>query len=328
MALYRTRVSAVAVKIEAVSGTDSVPTLAANAVRFVGSPVLAINYLDDGKRNDVYFGGMGALPRQLPAGRNASITIRMELRGTGTTYAAAASTPEVDAFLRAAGYAPVNTGPTWVYSSLDDGFETATLYIWTRSKLYKLVGCVVTPKLTAVTNDRAFWDFTVTGVLVSDPTQTVLGAITANNTIPPIFANSAVVIGALNYAGGLLVRRLEYDVAVTTTPRPAAGAPDGLVGYAITDRIARLVMEIEQTPLATFDPYSLSKANGSGTGNAGSAQIGVAGSFNGLLLEWGQWMIEAPGEPDNAGLAGWTLAGDLVANSLAANTRESRLTFN
>jgi hypothetical protein len=328
MAIYRTRVSALAAKIEGTSGTDAVPTLVANAVRFVGVPVLAIAYLDAGARDDVIFGGMGKVARQPAVGRNASITIRMEMRGTGTTYAAAASTPEVDPFLRAAGFAPTNTAATWVYSSLDDGFETMTLYCWTRSKLFKLVGCVVHARLIAVTNDRAFWEFTVNGVMLSDPTQTVLGAITANATIPPVFVNSAVTIGALNYAGGLLVRRLEWDNPITFTARPAAGAPDGLVGYAITDRSSHLTMQIEQVPLATLDPYALSKASGAGTGNAGSAQIGVVGSFNGLLLEWGQWMIEAPGEPDTGGIADWSLEGDLVANSLAANTRESRLTFN
>jgi hypothetical protein len=327
MAPYRTRVTAIAAKIETVSGTDSVPTLALNAVRFVGNPVLATNFLEAGLRDDVVIGGMGSAARAAPAGRWGAITIRMEARGTGTTYAAGASRPETDPFIRAMGFAPTNTAGTWVYDPLDDGFETLTLYMWKYQKLYKMVGCVVAGKLVMVTNERAFWEFTVTGVMTSDPAQTVLGAITANNTLPPLFANSAVVVGANNYAGGYLVRRLEMDWPATLATRAAAGAPDGIVGYAITDRRARMTHEIEQLSLATFDPYALAKQAGSGgTATNGSMVLGAT-AFNTITLAWGQWALEIPGEGDNSGLGTYTLAGTIVAGSLGANGKDTQIIY-
>jgi hypothetical protein len=328
MAVYRTRVAAVAAKIEAVSGTDSVPTLALNSKRFLGTPVLTVDYLEPGKRDDVVHGGMGSIARAAPVGRFGTITLRMEARGAGSTYAAGAATPEVDEFLRAAGFLSTNTAATRVYTSLDDGFETMTLYCWSANKLFKLVGCVVHPHLTMDVNGIAIWEMAITGAMTADPTQTALGAITANNTIPPVFANSAISIGAVNYAAGLFVRRFDLDYPVTIAARSGAGAPDGLIGYAITARGARLAMDIEQTPLATFDPYALSKAAGAGgVSTAGSLQLGAAGSFNGIMVEWGQWAIERPTHNDVEGLATWSLEGDLVQYSGAVYARESRITY-
>lgn len=328
MAVYRYRVSAIAAKIEAVSGTDSVPTLAANAVNFIGlPPELAVLYLEDGDRSDVVYGGMGGeIARSAPAGRYGTIRIRMEAKGnnlgyneTGTQFA------ECDAFLRAAGYDNVSG----VYSSLDDALETMTLYCWTASKLFKLVGCVVTrARLDMTMNRRAFWEFDVQGVMTADPTQTAMGAVTLSQVIPPIFANSAVVLGALNYAAGLYVKALAYERTSTLATRGAAGAPDGIVGFALTGGKARLSLTMEQTPLATFDPYLRSKDPGAAPGVdlSGSALLGGT-ALNRILLEWGRLQLDAPGNADNDGLADWTLAGDLVANSLVANGRESRISF-
>ena len=327
MAVKRLRVSAIAAKIETVSGTDSVPTLALNAVRFVGVPSFSPDYIENGLRDDVQFGGMGSVGRASPAGRFGQLTVRMEARGSGTDYTAGASKPEVDVFLRAAGFAPTNTGATWTYDSLDDGFETMSLYIWVGTLLYKMVGCVVQPKLGGTVNQRCFWDFTVTGIVVSDPINETLGAITHNATIPPLWANNAVSIGAFDYAAGLHARSFELDFPTTVATRGSAGAPDGLIGYAITDRKARLSMEIEQVDLSVFDPHALAREDGSGpTDTDPSITIGTA-AFNRLLIEGGHWALERPQPGDNTGLGLWQLTGELVAGSLAANSRESRISF-
>jgi hypothetical protein len=327
MAPYRLRVSAIAAKIETTSGTDSVPTLAANAVRFVGVPLFSPSWIESGLRDDVVFAGMGSVARAAPAGRFGTLTVRMEARGTGSTYAGGASIPEPDAFHRAAGFAATNTGATWLYDSLDDGFETMSLYVWTAQKLLKLVGCVVHQKLAVTVNQRAFWDFAVTGIMVAEVTQTVLGAVTHNLTIPPIFANDAVTLGAWNYEAGLYVRSAEVDWPATIATRPAAGAPDGLVGYAITDRKARMTIVAEQGPLATFDPYAIAKQAGSGgVSTIGGFTIGQ-NAFNRLVIDTGQWALEAPTMGDNTGLAEWSLTGELVAGSLPVNSRESRISY-
>ena len=327
MSVKRWRVSAIAAKIEPVSGTDSVPTLAANAVNFIGlPPELVVAYLETGDRGDVVYGGMGGeVGRSAPAGRYGTLRVRMEAKGNNVGYnETGVQFAEVDAFLRAAGFDNVSG----VYSSLDDALETASVYCWAAGNVFKLTGCVVTRvRLSARVNQRAFWEFDLQGVMATDPATLAMGAVTLSPINPPIFANSAVVIGALNYAGGLLVKDFAYERTGTVATRGAAGAPDGIVGFAITDAKTRLSMTIEQTALATFDPYARSRDNGTGgTDLSGSLLIGGV-ALNRILLEWGRWMLDPPGNADNDGLADWTIAGDLVANSLVANGRESRISF-
>ena len=327
MTAYRHRVSALAFKIESPSGTDAVPTLAANAVNFIGlPPELGIAFFESGDRGDVVTGGMGGdAARSAQAGRYGTLRVRMEAKGNGAGYNEIGTNfAEVDALLRAAGYDNVSG----VYSSLDDGLETATAYIWTAAKVFKMVGCVVSQvRLTARVNQRAFWEFTVQGVMATDPAQLAMTAVTLSNIIPPLFANSAVVVGALNYAGGLNVKEFTYERNATIATRGAAGAPDGIIGFAITDAKTRLSMTIEQMPLATFDPYARAKEAGTGGVDlSGSLLIGGT-ALNRILLEWGRWMLDVPGPADNDGLADWTLSGSLVHGSLAANSRESRISF-
>jgi len=327
MAPIRLRVSAIAAKIETTSGVDSVPTLALNAVKFIGIPLFSPAYIESGLRDDVQFGGMGSVARAAPAGRHGTLTVKMEARGSGSTYALGASKPETDVFHRAAGFSATNTGATWLYDSLDDGFETMTVYIWAAGKLFKLIGCVCSQKFTVTVNQRGFWDFAVQGVVSADPADAALGAVTTNATIPPIFANDAVVIGAFNYATGLLARSVEVDWPATIAARSGAGAPDGLVGYAITDRKAKMTMGIEQVALSVFDPYALAKAAGSGgTSTIGGVTVGQ-NAFNRIVIDTGQWALEPPAQADNSGLALYTLTGELVAGSLAVNSREARITY-
>jgi hypothetical protein len=328
MSVFRYRVSAIAAKIEAVSGTDAVPTLALNAINFIGlPPELVIAYLETGDRSDVVYGGMGGeVARSAPAGRYGTLKVRMEAKGNNLGYnETGVQFAEVDALLRAAGFDNVSG----VYSSLDDALETCSVYCWTAGKVFKLAGCVVSRvRLSATMNQRAFWEFEIQGVMAADPATLAMGAVTLSNIIPPIFANSAVVIGALNYAGGLNVKSFAYERTGTVATRGAAGAVDGIVGFAITNAKTRLTMTIEQVALATLDPYTRSRDPGAAPGVtlAGSLLIGGV-ALNKILLEWGWWMLDPPGNADNDGLADWTLAGDLVANSLVANGRESRISF-
>jgi hypothetical protein len=328
MAVKRWRVSAIAGKVEPVSGTDSVPTLAANAVNFIGlPPELVVAYLESGDRGDVVYGGMGGeVAPSAPAGRYGTLRVRMEAKGNNLGYnETGVQFAEVDAFLRAAGFDNVSG----VYSSLDDALETMSLYCWSAGNVFKLTGCVVSRvRLSARVNQRAFWEFEIQGVMAADPAALAMGAVTLSAIIPPIFANSAVVVGTLNYAGGLLVKEFAYERTGTVATRGGAGAPDGLVGFAITDARTRLTMTIEQMALGTFDPYARSKDPGAAPGTDLSGSLLIGGTaLNRILLEWGRWRLDPPGNADNEGLADWTLAGDLVANSLAVNNRESRISF-
>src|SRR4051812_22561980 len=100
--MERYRVYAITAKIEAVSGTDAVPTNA-NGIRVVGVPTLKLGYLESGDRQDVAASVLGTVDRAEPAGRFGELEVTLEAKGAGAAYAAGVR-PECDAFLRASGF--------------------------------------------------------------------------------------------------------------------------------------------------------------------------------------------------------------------------------
>jgi hypothetical protein len=329
---FRPRVFAIAVKPESPSGTDAVPTLATNAISFVGVPTLNLGYLENGVRDDVVTGVLGNVDRAAPAGRNVSLDITMEVKGFGAAYSAT-NRPEADVLLRASGRsATVVTGAgveTVTYLTLDDAMETVTLYAWTANKLFKLIGCVARLRFAAVVNQRAFFTFTVVGKLSTDPATTAFSAPTLNQTVPPVFNGAAANIGLWTTAVAepLVIRSVGFDDQATVTERPSAGATDGLIGWIIADRNPRLTMDVEQVTLATFDPYAASKQNSAGGIDTKPVfQIGIA-QYNRMKFFGGRWALEAPGHGDVNNLSGWQLAGGLVLNTEPTSLRESRIVF-
>lgn len=333
MPAYRPRILAAAAKPEVESGTDSVPTLAANALGLVGIPALNSGFLEGGLRDDVVFGGLGTIDRAAPAGRFGTIDLTLEVKGFGAAYSAA-NRPEMDPLLRGCGMSAVvdaTPGSEEVtYATLDDGFETFSLYLWSASKLYKLVGCVATFRFAFVVNNRVLATFSVTGRIATDPAQQALGAVTLNQTIPPLWHTATTSIGAWDGESGepLIMTRLEADLANTIVPRPSAGATDGLIGHYISDRKARVSTDVEQVALATFDPYAISKQPG-GAGATDTELVTHVGNtqYNRMRLFTGRIALEPPTHSEVNGLAGWGLAGNLVAGTEAVSGRELRLVF-
>jgi hypothetical protein len=328
--MFREKVLAVLAKIETTSGVDAVPTGAANAVRPVGIPTLNYAYLEPGLRDDVIFGNLGVIDRTAPAGRYGTVEITLEARGAGAAYASGLK-PEADAFWRMAGFGVASdfTGGTefYRYQTLDGGMETATLYLYTGNKLFKMLGCVAAPKFTAEANKRGFLTFAVTGKIASDPTEVAIPALTFNATLPPLFHTSPSSIGAWTEASGdpLVLRRAEIDFAQTVSDRPSAGATDGLIGYIIADRKPRQTMLVEIPTLAAFDAYALSKATGSGL-PVSNWQLGVA-QYNRVKVVTGRWALEAPGHASDKGINAYNLAGNLVMGTEGVTGREAYIRY-
>jgi hypothetical protein len=93
MALYRERLTLVAVKIEATSGTDATPSPTTDSVKMVGQPTIVVDYLESGDRGDVVNGVLITEDRAAPAARFGRIeNLNLEVKGGGS----AGSTPEGD----------------------------------------------------------------------------------------------------------------------------------------------------------------------------------------------------------------------------------------
>jgi len=201
-------------------------------------------------------------------------------------------------------------------------FERLSLYCQSANKLYKLIDCIALPKLSAEAAKRGVFTFTVIGRLSAEPAENAFTTQSLLSLAAPAFHSQAITIGAFATP---VVRKLDLDIGTVHTPRPSAGATDGLAGFEITDRRVKLNMEVEVVPLSTFNPYAISKqAYPGATDTKVNFQVGAA-QFNRVKFALGQWAFATPPNSDNSGLATWNLSGDILARSLASG-REITIT--
>jgi hypothetical protein len=323
--MERERIYALAAKIEATSGVDSVPDPATDAVATVGVPTIELDYLEPGAREDVQTGVLIAADKTDAAGRWARITVRLEVKGGGSAGAA----PEADVLLRGCGLSKtVAAGVSVLYTTLDQGMETFSAYAWNASKLFKLVGCSATMDLSAEAAKRGYLNFVITGKLAGDPTQVTLpGTLAFSAVKPPLFHSAAANIGAWTSASGdpLILKSASLNLNNTVTARPSAGATDGLIGFGITDRKASQSMTVEVSALATFDPFTLSKSSGD-VGPTTAWQIGT-NAGNRLKVRTGRWSLRAPRFGAQDSLVVYPLEGTLGPGATGAVTRELSFLF-
>jgi hypothetical protein len=220
-------------------------------------------------------------------------------------------------FLRAAGFSKtVSAGVSVLYSTLDTGMETMTLYLYTANKLIKMVGCVASMKLSAEAPKRGFFTFSVTGKIAADPTEVALPALTTSSVDPALLHSALASIGTwLSSAGTdpLVMKSVEITDGVAVSERPSAGATDGLIGHLITDRKARQTMTVEVPALATFDPFTLAKQAGS-LQPLSTWQIGTLAGKR-LKVQTGRWSLKAPKGGAVGGIATFALDGSLGAGA-------------
>lgn len=328
--MFREKILGVLVKIETTPLTDAVPT-GVDAVRVVGVPTLRYGFLETGLRDDVVTGQLGAVERAIPAGRFGAIDITLEVKGAGAAYSASVA-PEVDALLRMSGCGKTVTttsgSESILYTTLDSGNETGTVYCYAAGKLFKLVGCVATLKLSADAVKRGLWTFSVTGKMVTDPTETGVPALTFSAVSPPLFHSVTATIGAWSSAAGsdpLVLKSAAVDFGNTVTDRASAGALDGLAGYLVSDRRVRQDMTVEVPLLTSFDIFAAAKLAGSANPLSTWA-IGTV-QYNRMKVQTGRWALEAPelGAVNSINTA--HLQGNLIIGAAPVSNREINFLF-
>lgn len=321
---FRARIFGVAVKIETPSGTDAVPDPAVDSVQLVGTPKFVGDYLEPGTRDDVVNGVLINADKTEAAGRFGKISITVEVRAGASLGVG----PDVDALLRMSGMSKTVIAVTSVrYSTIDTGMETASVYCWSANKLFKLVGCVATMKLASDAAKRGFYTFEITGRLAADPTEVALPAQSFSAKKPLLFHSAAASIGAWTSgdAEPVVIKSAAVDLQNTIAERPSAGATDGLIGYAVTDRKTQQSMTIEAVSLTAFDPFTLSKSAGSAQ-PVSAWQLGQAAADRVKVLT-GKWSVVWPDIGDSNSLVTYGINGSLGAGATGATTRELSLLY-
>lgn len=196
-------------KIETTSGTDAVPTGAANALQVMDLSITPL----DAKNIDLnpitsYFGG-GV---QLVGTASVKCSFSVPLAGSGT----AATAPAWGALLLACACAET-TGlitPNRVeYLPITDALKTATIYWYDDGLLHKLLGCFGNAKLSAKSGEAPKLTFDFVGLDGGvSATANATAVLTAWKTPPAITkANVTDIKLGCSYATGALTGGTAYN---------------------------------------------------------------------------------------------------------------------
>ena len=200
------RKTAILAKIENTSGTDSVPTGAANAV-LVSNASFELSYNNVGR--DLVRPFLGG-SEQLVGLRFVDIKFDVELANSGTAGTAPAWGP----LLRACGFAEASlTTPARIeYSPISATFTSLTVYYHLDGVLRKATGCMGTAEMSMMEGERPVWKFSFSGIdagraAAADPTVT----LTAWKT-PSVVSdlNSGDINLGCTYAAGALTGGTTY----------------------------------------------------------------------------------------------------------------------
>lgn len=247
------RAYALAVKLQPTRGTNSAPSMAADAIRIGGPFKVATDWMTRNDGGDEQSGGKGSAPDSPPAGRihrYTSITRRM--RGRGVAYVDGVTLPHEHALLMAIlGGHNFNAGSPQ-YFGVDEGESLLSVLGQTMKR--EFVGTDVVPASASLElMAGGFWILNVAldGV-GSPPAQQALEAATLDTLQTPTWVGGSLTLGGV----ALAARKVTIDFGLElTSPIEDPASGDAFVGWAIANRDVTADIEIQVPDMATFNPW-------------------------------------------------------------------------
>lgn len=189
--------------------------------------------------------------KQIFAGTLIEVSGDVEMKGPGAAYSASIR-PEVDAILRACGFAAtvVTTGgsETCTYKPVSTGHESVTVKLYTDGMMFAITGCRGNASFNLKTGEVGKISFKLTGH-VAAPTDTALVTPTYDSTTPPAVIGGAFTIGAY----GAIIDALQFDPSNSVAMPPNFNAADGYGEVVITSRDTNGSFDPEAVLVATHD---------------------------------------------------------------------------
>ncbi len=233
MLINRTVITA---KVETTYNTDAVP--AATDAILVQEPTPPAS---EGLRmNERPVVSANISPKQsIYGGRLATVSFTAEMKGSGT----AGTAPEIDALLRACGFASTVVATTSVtYKPASTGHESCTLYYYLDGTRHILTGCRGTVTFALETGALPMASFTMTGH-VANPTDTAIVTPTYDSTVPAPLINVPFAVGAYS----AVINALNFDMGTTIATPADISSADGYGDVQIT----------AYAPTGSFDPENV-----------------------------------------------------------------------
>jgi hypothetical protein len=332
--MYRERVQAVLFKLETTSGSDAIPVGTTDAVRTKGLPVIEVDNLEANPRDDVQTGVLSGADSAQAAGWYGKIDLTIELIANYSGAPSATVLPFYDALWQVCGLARISdftVGSEFHrYVTIDQGMPTGTLYAFCAGKLVKLVGCCATAKIAANVNQPATVTFSVTGKCIQIQEQGLptlaFPEVVAGNCIPSVWNGTVSNIGSWlsTSTDPLMMLTANVDLGNVISDLPSAGANDGLVGYAITDRAVTEELSFYVPNLTTFDPFA-----GTRSPYGGNPTAFVLGTIkNTRITVTTRWKPKKPTFQAKNGMRTYQITGDCKIGGGLTSGREIEVMFN
>ncbi|KKN35920.1 hypothetical protein LCGC14_0778910 [marine sediment metagenome] len=254
-------IEAVAAKVESAYRTDPVPAAATDIIR-LAEPFLQsfeIEHLAPNRRESVMSGGLAPVAPGVPQGRVARGRLVAEVRGAGSAYSSS-NLPEVDACVRAGGYAAtVDETPgteSVTYVRADTGHESMALYIWGEGNLFKVVGVRTAIEWLATNGEHSLFAFDWLGFLDDDPATAAKPQETFVTAVQQSAVGMAFAVGSWSPDHSTGTWRSGAELVAI----PSANHSTGWSEIAISRFNPELEFSAQTVPLATYDPYADFKA--------------------------------------------------------------------
>jgi hypothetical protein len=312
----------VACKKETTYGTDITPGPTTDAVRInkrawnsIAHDFEWANLRDEAANNSF-------VPIQAAAARGmkARLTLGWELKGLGATYTSSSVYTDADPLFQACGWAGVYSANTWTYAPITTPTTlrpSATVYVWTGGKQYKVTGARGNFEAIIRAGQIINVTFTLEGFLAALETDVAVPASTYSVAIPPAAVSQSCSIG-----GGVWTP--DYDEITIRSGNEvgwlySGNAADGLQSFDYGISRPEIVVKARSVPTATYSPWGDQQA---GTARAFTLSWGTVAYNKGVFSDTGIWIprggILEPQGP-GGGFTGWQITYRCLAPQLLLN---------
>ena len=297
----------VAIKIEAIIGTDAAPTPLANGVLLLnGTSGTEIDKVE----RDIdrpFFGGTPFVA----ANERSFIEGDFELYPPATPGAAATSSADCEVLLLPAGMTVVKTLATKTtrYNPISGAIPAATVYWYHAGTLKKAIGA--RNNLTGLSinvGDRFKGKVRVQGDS-TDVTEVALPAITVPSVVPTA-AKSSNTVTNISVDGGADLQVWAKSLSVDFGNQLATKEYTSHKENGITGRAPTFTLRIAKTALADFNPWTVRK-----NASVFEASLRLSESDNRYSELGIRGQIEGINEVDIDGDYGWEISGPCVPSS-------------
>lgn len=274
-------------KAESVYGTPIALSPTTDGILVIEQPLPAISYAHDGARAGRY-GMIGNVPQVAKSGGMATLSAVQEGIGAGAAYSASAK-PSVYDILKLSGHnlTLTTTAGSEKYAATpladSDAYTSYSLDAYVRGQRTQLCGVYGDSLEIAADAPGAVpkWTMTSSGILVAEPTDLVLPAITYPlfSKLPPKFAAVVLTIGPYSPK----VKGFTFTSKRDLQPRNVDNTGNMHGGFTPGNRDVTFELTVEADALSAFGAYAARQA---GTVYAISMGIGAT--------QYNRWTLALP----------------------------------